>query len=639
MSKTNILNYKPEITVLHVEDDKEAVKQLRSELIGRRIFVHSVDNLADAIKVIKSCTIDFLVCDGMFPVKKGLPEAKSFIPLAEKIRSMKKNIDVIAWSNSTHVHEYCKEHGMKSYSKMVLTRERFKEKGREYIPVECVDAQKIAGLIEQEILKKIGFEGLMRKCEFENQYSEPATILGVFLSGDARTRLFERTADSNYNFFLTEINHGVATLQMNVAEDKKISKLIYDKIIKKRFFPKVYAGVISCSKKLLRFVRPLKTKDFSAYTSKSLASHYLRFCDLFMTMRTFSSIPMALEHGNSAWTSLLKDILRKRISDEQEMNEVFSLLTTPDRISYTTQFKLEITKIGIKRCKCKSITKDIDSLLDRFAWVNYTFEGIPLGKKDIIEKIESLGKTKDDFESIIRANDSRLKELKMQKRQIIERYGLSKEEMNMFDIGAGLVFLKFYRKGVFAESYYNVESLLEEIGKRIGCSMRQVANMLPYEVLAALEIGSFPYGLIDSRIEESVLFHRGGKTIALSSHVKAMYAKDAITYSGNEAIKGQTAYPGKVKGKVKIVNVAADMAGFKDGYVLVSRATNPSLIPVMERCSAMITDLGGLTCHAAIVARELKKPCVVGTKIATKVLKDGDMVEVDANLGMIKKLA
>ena len=58
----------------------------------------------------------------------------------------------------------------------------------------------------------------------------------------------------------------------------------------------------------------------------------------------------------------------------------------------------------------------------------------------------------------------------------------------------------------------------------------------------------------------------------------------------------------------------------------------------MRRAKAIITDEGGLTCHAAIISRELGIPCIIGTKIATKVLKDGDMVEVDANKGIVKKI-
>lgn len=105
-----------------------------------------------------------------------------------------------------------------------------------------------------------------------------------------------------------------------------------------------------------------------------------------------------------------------------------------------------------------------------------------------------------------------------------------------------------------------------------------------------------------------------------------------------DAVKGTVAYKGVVRGEVQIVTQTVDMKKFKEGNILVSDATNPSLMPVIKKCSAIVTDEGGLMCHAAIVSRELKKPCVIGTKIATKVLKDGDEVEVDANEGVVKIL-
>tara|TARA_Y100000310_G_scaffold338021_1_gene426573 strand:- start:1597 stop:1776 length:180 start_codon:yes stop_codon:yes gene_type:complete len=58
----------------------------------------------------------------------------------------------------------------------------------------------------------------------------------------------------------------------------------------------------------------------------------------------------------------------------------------------------------------------------------------------------------------------------------------------------------------------------------------------------------------------------------------------------------------------------------------------------MKKAAAFVTDEGGVTCHAAIVSREMKKPCIIGTKIATKVLKDNDLVEVDANKGIVRKI-
>ena len=74
------------------------------------------------------------------------------------------------------------------------------------------------------------------------------------------------------------------------------------------------------------------------------------------------------------------------------------------------------------------------------------------------------------------------------------------------------------------------------------------------------------------------------------------------------------------------------------GDVLVSIATDPDIVTAMKKASAFVTDEGGLSCHAAIISREMNKPCVIGTKIATKVFKDNDLVEVDANKGIIKIL-
>jgi len=101
---------------------------------------------------------------------------------------------------------------------------------------------------------------------------------------------------------------------------------------------------------------------------------------------------------------------------------------------------------------------------------------------------------------------------------------------------------------------------------------------------------------------------------------------------------GKVAYAGKVIGKVRIVLEFRDMFKFQEGEVLVSSMTVPDFLPVMKKAVAFITDEGGITCHAAIIAREMKKPCIIGTKIATQILKDGDMVEVDANTGKIRIL-
>jgi phosphohistidine swiveling domain-containing protein len=106
---------------------------------------------------------------------------------------------------------------------------------------------------------------------------------------------------------------------------------------------------------------------------------------------------------------------------------------------------------------------------------------------------------------------------------------------------------------------------------------------------------------------------------------------------GIREIRGVSANKGKAEGIVKVVlNPSTDYKKFNQGDILVASMTRPEYIYLMKKASAIITDEGGITSHASIMSRELGIPCIIGTKIATKVLKDGMEVEVDANKGIIK---
>lgn len=99
---------------------------------------------------------------------------------------------------------------------------------------------------------------------------------------------------------------------------------------------------------------------------------------------------------------------------------------------------------------------------------------------------------------------------------------------------------------------------------------------------------------------------------------------------------GQCASSGKAKGKVSVVSDPSEY--FSEGSILVCDMTSPNFLPLMQKAGAVVTNRGGVTCHAAIAARELGVPCVIGTETATEVLKDGDLVEVDADEGVVKIL-
>lgn len=105
-----------------------------------------------------------------------------------------------------------------------------------------------------------------------------------------------------------------------------------------------------------------------------------------------------------------------------------------------------------------------------------------------------------------------------------------------------------------------------------------------------------------------------------------------------DEIKGISVSRGVVRGVVRVVITPADSEKLKNKEVLVCPETTPDFVPAMRRSIAIITDVGGITSHAAIVSREFNIPCIVGTQFATRVLRDGDLVEVDASVGVVRVL-
>jgi pyruvate, water dikinase len=100
-------------------------------------------------------------------------------------------------------------------------------------------------------------------------------------------------------------------------------------------------------------------------------------------------------------------------------------------------------------------------------------------------------------------------------------------------------------------------------------------------------------------------------------------------------LKGLGAAPGTAAGKVRVVLHVEENTEVRSGEILVSTMTSPDMVPAMARAGAIVTDEGGMTCHAAIVSRELGIPCVVGTRTATKTLHDGQEVSVDGKMGAV----
>lgn len=133
-----------------------------------------------------------------------------------------------------------------------------------------------------------------------------------------------------------------------------------------------------------------------------------------------------------------------------------------------------------------------------------------------------------------------------------------------------------------------------------------------------------------------------GNNKLFSNKTKLSVAEELEVHFKDEVIKktkqltGRIARQGKVRGFVRRLMGHRQIVEMQRGEILVSPMTIPDFLPAMHKAAAFVTDEGGALCHAAILARELNKPCIVGTQFATQVFKNGDYVEVDAYKGIVR---
>lgn len=171
---------------------------------------------------------------------------------------------------------------------------------------------------------------------------------------------------------------------------------------------------------------------------------------------------------------------------------------------------------------------------------------------------------------------------------------------------------------------------------------RQDAQVLSDEEVARLamfgKIAENHYGIpqdIEWAIVRSTFYILQSRPIT-TIKPKGTPALSGKTVSGSTIIlRGQGASPGVASGKVVIVRDAKDTSAVREGDIMVTKMTNPDMVPAMKKVAAIVTDEGGMTCHAAIVSRELGTPAIVGTKNGTLTLKPGQMVTVDGEKGFV----
>lgn len=181
----------------------------------------------------------------------------------------------------------------------------------------------------------------------------------------------------------------------------------------------------------------------------------------------------------------------------------------------------------------------------------------------------------------------------------------------------------------------------ENVKKAIAKSDQEKQNLNDKQIQELFRLGKRleeHYGRpqdIEWAIENGEVFLVQTRPVTTFNSKTAEERARVTTETGKIILKGDTASAGVYSGPVKVVNAISELNKVLKGDILVTTMTTPDMVPAMQRAGAIVTNEGGLTCHAAIVAREMGTPCIVGTEHATQVLKDGEIVTVHASKGIV----
>lgn len=290
------------------------------------------------------------------------------------------------------------------------------------------------------------------------------------------------------------------------------------------------------------------------------------------------------------------------------VRECWASLFTPRAIYYRVQNKIKHEKVGISVIVQKMVQSEVSGIM-------FSIDPVT-NRKDriIIDAVWGLG------------------EMIVQGSYIPDHYVVQKETFSILSKELNTQKMQYIKSGQETKEI-KVPSKLQD---RIKLSDKQIVE------LAKLAQGLqdhyyFPQD-IEWALEKDKLYivqTRPITTIEKTQKVTNSADKTGAIQETAPILKGIPASPGIGSGKVVILKSPKEIDKIKTGDVLVAPMTSPDYVPAMKRASAIVTNEGGMTSHAAIVSREMGIPCVVGTKEGTKVLKDGEYVTVNGSSGEI----
>lgn len=280
---------------------------------------------------------------------------------------------------------------------------------------------------------------------------------------------------------------------------------------------------------------------------------------------------------------------------------------------------------------------EVHSIHDNFTWgVMGYFDEKPKSIGDYINEIQKI--LKDGAMKTLSAFNEKLKDGEAKRKKLLA--SLDANGIALAEVASYATYLKDHFKFSENKLEYCAEPLFKEIASRSKVTVAFVKDLHPKEILALIDGQSIDEKFVLERTAHNVVFATPEAINTLVGTEADEFEKRYIPLgdSAQKEFKGRVASGGFAKGIAKVILGGKDFAKLHQGDILVVSNTSPDFVPILRKSAAIVAEEGGLTAHVSVVSREFGIPCIVGIANITEILKDGDLVEVDANEGVVRKL-
>lgn len=460
------------------------------------------------------------------------------------------------------------------------------------------------------------------------------------MSMQAISSIMKDVIGYSYEKILLIFQDRMMTAFMDKDDNDKVERLALEKAKKDpHIIKKLVEKEEKIGKDFIEFTRSIFLSDLKQKSNKELFELYKKYCECYKRVYSVYFVILTME---SPVMDLLKKCLDMKDLDDASKSRYLSILTTSTKAMYSKEEEKELLKIALSFAEKKIDKKELDDRIKKHAkkyfWLPRDYEDPIWTENDFKERLNNIvkeGNIKERLDESEKFYKNKAKEIKEAEKSL----KIDSFHSKMFMLMRDGIYLKELRKKIVSQSLYYTDNLLCEIGKRINLTLKQARFLILEDVEDAL-LNNKDYSSIDKRIKlGAYLIEKGKTTVYIGEKAKKIRDEVISIQDYIKELKGIPVCHGKAKGPARIVLDPKDLYKVKPGDIMVTVQAVPSFSSAIKISAALVADGGtGITSHPATLAREAGIPCVTGLKIATEVIKDGDMIEVDGNKGIVKRL-